>query len=128
MRLRRLLAWIPLLALLAHGTISYEEAMSQSPEPEDLSLKLRKMFPSIEERGGELTGEAAAVLGNHLFEAQEWSRALKYLLEAADSAWTLYKSEEAAILLDRAADASERSGEPLSTTMTSSTTSLGMSA
>ncbi len=44
-----------LLALLAHGTISYQEAMRQSPDPEDLSLKLRKMFPAIEERGGDMS-------------------------------------------------------------------------
>ncbi|HEX9945769.1 MAG TPA: PilT/PilU family type 4a pilus ATPase [Thermoanaerobaculia bacterium] len=44
-----------LLALLVHGTISYAEAMRQSPDPEDLSLKLRKMFPMIEERGGDLS-------------------------------------------------------------------------
>jgi len=44
-----------LLALLVHGTITYQEAMRQSPDPEDLSLKLRKMFPMIEERGGELS-------------------------------------------------------------------------
>ncbi len=44
-----------LLALLVHGTITYQEAMEQSPDPEDLSLKLRKMFPSIEEKGGEVS-------------------------------------------------------------------------
>ena len=33
-----------LLSLMVHGTISYEEAMHQSPDPEDLSLKLRNMF------------------------------------------------------------------------------------
>src|SRR6185369_16388177 len=44
-----------LLALLVHGTITYVEAMRQSPDPEDLSLKLRKMFPMIEEKGGELS-------------------------------------------------------------------------
>jgi twitching motility protein PilT len=44
-----------LLALLVHGTITYAEAMRQSPDPEDLSLKLRKMFPMIEERGGDLS-------------------------------------------------------------------------
>jgi twitching motility protein PilT len=44
-----------LLALLVHGTITYAEAMRQSADPEDLSLKLRKMFPLIEERGGELS-------------------------------------------------------------------------
>ena len=37
-----------LMALLAHGTITYEEARAQSPDPEDLSLKLRKMFPALE--------------------------------------------------------------------------------
>jgi twitching motility protein PilT len=44
-----------LLALLVHGTITYAEAMRQSSDPEDLSLKLRKMFPTIEERGGDLS-------------------------------------------------------------------------
>jgi twitching motility protein PilT len=39
-----------LIALLAHNTITYEQAVDASHEPEDLSLKLRKMFPSIEER------------------------------------------------------------------------------
>jgi len=44
-----------LMALLVHGTISYAEAMRQSPDPEDLSLKLRRMFPKIEEKGGEVS-------------------------------------------------------------------------
>jgi peptidoglycan hydrolase CwlO-like protein len=39
-----------LIALLAHNIITYEQAVEASAEPEDLSLKLRKMFPSIEER------------------------------------------------------------------------------
>lgn len=39
-----------LLALLVHQRITYEEAMALSSDPEDLSLKLRKLFPSIEER------------------------------------------------------------------------------
>jgi peptidoglycan hydrolase CwlO-like protein len=39
-----------LIALLAHNQITYEQAVSASLEPDDLSLKLRKMFPSIEER------------------------------------------------------------------------------
>ena len=41
-----------LIALLVHGIITYAEAMRQSLDPEDLSLKLRKMFPDIEEQGG----------------------------------------------------------------------------
>ena len=48
-----------LVALLAHGTITYAEAMRQSPDPEDLSLKLRKMFPSIEEQGDDDMGSTA---------------------------------------------------------------------
>jgi twitching motility protein PilT len=48
-----------LLALLVHGTITYQEAMAQSPDPEDLSLKLRKMFPNIEERGGQMSPSTA---------------------------------------------------------------------
>ena len=48
-----------LMALLVHGTITYTEAMRQSPDPEDLSLKLRKMFPKIEERGGDLSPSTA---------------------------------------------------------------------
>jgi twitching motility protein PilT len=66
-----------LLALLVHGTISYSEAMRQSPDPEDLSLKLRKMFPNIEERGGDMpnTADFAAIVElqeyKRLFEEQE---------------------------------------------------------
>jgi twitching motility protein PilT len=40
-----------LLSLLVHGTITYELAMRESPDPEDLSLKLRKMFPNLETKG-----------------------------------------------------------------------------
>ena len=67
-----------LLALLVHGTISYAEAMRQSSDPEDLSLKLRKMFPEIEIRGGEMsptTSDFAEILElqqfRKLYEEQE---------------------------------------------------------
>jgi twitching motility protein PilT len=46
-----------LIALLVHQKISYESAMELSSDPDDLSLKLRKLFPQIEERvrqGGEM--------------------------------------------------------------------------
>jgi chromosome segregation ATPase len=39
-----------LIALLAHDQITYEQAIDASVDPDDLSLKLREMFPSIEER------------------------------------------------------------------------------
>ncbi len=39
-----------LIALLANGVITYEQAMEASTAPEDLSLKLRKIFPEIEDK------------------------------------------------------------------------------
>jgi twitching motility protein PilT len=39
-----------LIALLVHQKISYEDAMALASDPDDLSLKLRKLFPQIEER------------------------------------------------------------------------------
>ncbi|MCB1034004.1 MAG: PilT/PilU family type 4a pilus ATPase [Acidobacteria bacterium] len=59
-----------LLALLCHRTITYEEAMRQSPDPEDLSLQLRKMFPKIEEQGGEM----ATSDFSQIVELQEFRR------------------------------------------------------
>src|SRR5213075_2839105 len=47
-----------LIALLAHQKINYKDAMALSSDPDDLSLKLRKLFPQIEERvreGGDMT-------------------------------------------------------------------------
>jgi twitching motility protein PilT len=39
-----------LVSLLVHQKISYQDAMALASDPEDLSLKLRKLFPAIEER------------------------------------------------------------------------------
>src|SRR5437764_3736251 len=39
-----------LIALLVHQKISYPDAMALSSDPDDLSLKVRKLFPQIEER------------------------------------------------------------------------------
>jgi twitching motility protein PilT len=66
-----------LLALLVHGTIDYAEAMQQSPDPDDLSLKLRKMFPQIEEQGDPMasTSDFSQILElqqiQKLYEEQE---------------------------------------------------------
>ena len=61
-----------LLALLCHGTISYAEAMRQSSDPDDLSLKLRKMFPMIEERGGNMAPSTADF--SQILELQQFRR------------------------------------------------------
>ena len=46
-----------LIALLVHQKISYKDAMALASAPDDLSLKVRKLFPQIEERvrqGGDM--------------------------------------------------------------------------
>jgi len=46
-----------LMALLVNQKISYQDAMNLSSDPDDLSLKVRKLFPQIEERvrqGGDM--------------------------------------------------------------------------
>ena len=48
-----------LLALLVNGTISYETAMRESADPDDLSLKLRKMFPNLESKGDGMSPSTA---------------------------------------------------------------------
>ena len=46
-----------LIALLVHQKITYKDAMALASDPDDLSLKVRKLFPQIEERvrqGGDM--------------------------------------------------------------------------
>lgn len=46
-----------LISLLVHQKITYQDAMALASDPDDLSLKLRKLFPQIEERvrqGGDM--------------------------------------------------------------------------
>jgi twitching motility protein PilT len=46
-----------LIALLVHQRITYQDAMALSSDPDDLSLKVRKLFPQIEDRvrqGGDM--------------------------------------------------------------------------
>ncbi len=61
-----------LLALMVHGTISHEEAMHQTPDPEDLSLKLRKMFPKIEENGDDMSPSTADF--SEILELQQFKK------------------------------------------------------
>jgi twitching motility protein PilT len=83
-----------LLALLVHGTITYAEAMRQSSDPEDLSLKLRKMFPLIEEKGGELSPTTSDF--SQIVELQQFKR--------------LYEEQEEKIKL-KLAEKDEQMGE-----------------
>ncbi len=48
-----------LLSLMVRGAITFEEGMEQSTDPEDLSLKMRKMFPRLAEgQGGQDVSDA----------------------------------------------------------------------
>jgi twitching motility protein PilT len=68
-----------LIALLVNGKITYRRAMELSTDPEDLSLKLRKLFPQIEDsqRGGPMSSDNdfSAIVQlmdvKHLYEEQE---------------------------------------------------------
>ncbi len=61
-----------LLALLVHGVITYEEAMKESTDPDDLSLKLRKMFPRIEQQKDEDMTSTADF--SEILELQQYRR------------------------------------------------------
>ncbi len=65
-----------LLALLVHSTISLKEAMKQSPDPDDLSLKLRRMFPNLHQEGDDVSPSDFAEIQDlqqyrKLYEEQE---------------------------------------------------------
>jgi twitching motility protein PilT len=49
-----------LMSLLVNGVITYDMAARESPDPEDLSLKLRKMFPNLESKGDGTMSPSAA--------------------------------------------------------------------
>ena len=86
-----------LLSLLVHQKITYKDAMQLASDPEDLSLKLRKMFPAIEERqrkGGDMSPSNADFSQIHklmeiqrLYEEQEvrWQQRLAEKEEEIDN-------------------------------------------
>lgn len=93
-----------LLALLVHGTISYAEAMRAAPDPEDLSLKLRKMFPAIEERGGDMSPSTADF--SQIMELQQYRKLYeeqedKFKIRISDKEQEAHKLEETIADRDR---------------------------
>ena len=111
-----------LIALLVHQKITYQDAMALASDPDDLSLKLRKLFPNIEERvrqGGEMApsySDFSEITGlmdiKRLYEEQEsqWKqrmmdkdeeleglrRDLEYARSQANAAQDSGKDEEVA--------------------------------
>jgi len=79
-----------LIALIANGVIDYDTAMERSLDPDDLSLKLRNMFPEIEEaqREGKVAPSPADFA--HIAELQE----VKRLYEEQEDRWRLRLQEK----------------------------------
>ena len=81
-----------LIALLANGVITYEMAREKSNDPDDLSLKLRKLFPRIEEAQREGTVAPSPADFASIIELME----IKRLYEEQEERWkqrTLEKDE-----------------------------------
>ena len=78
-----------LIALLVNGRITYRRAMELSTDPEDLSLKLRKLFPQIEDahRGGHMASD-------NDFSAIVQLMDVKHLYEEQEEKWKLRLTEK----------------------------------
>jgi septal ring factor EnvC (AmiA/AmiB activator) len=89
-----------LIALLVNGAIDYEKAMQLTADPEDLSLKLRKLFPQIEEkfRGGIMAPSA------NDFSAITELMDIKKLYEEAEEKWKLRMQEKEELISNLEAD------------------------
>jgi twitching motility protein PilT len=79
-----------LIALLAHRVIDYPVAMERSLDPDDLSLKLRQLFPQIEEaqREGKVAPSPADFA--YITELQE----VKKLFEEQEDRWRVRLQEK----------------------------------
>jgi twitching motility protein PilT len=78
-----------LIALLINGKINFRRAMELSTDPEDLSLKLRKLFPQIEDaqRGGPMASD-------NDFSAIVQLMDVKHLYEEQEEKWRLRLAEK----------------------------------
>ena len=93
-----------LIALLVNGAIDVNAAMKLSADPEDLSLKLRKLFPKIEERG---RGGIMSPSAND-FSAITELMDVKRLYEEQEEKWRQRLVEKDELISSLEADLSER--------------------
>jgi twitching motility protein PilT len=93
-----------LIALLVNGMIDLDKATALTTDPEDLSLKLRKLFPSIEEkfRGGLMSPSA------NDFSAITELMDIKKLYEEMDEKWKLRMTEKEELVRSLESDIQER--------------------
>src|SRR5450759_1342339 len=93
-----------LIALLVNAAIDVNVAMKLSSDPEDLSLKLRKLFPKIEERG---RGGIMSPSAND-FSAITELMDVKRLYEEQEDKWKQRLVEKDELIASLEADLSER--------------------
>jgi twitching motility protein PilT len=93
-----------LIALLVNGAIDLQRAMDLTTDPEDLSLKLRKLFPSIEEK---FRGGIMAPTVND-FSAITELMDVKKLYEEQEEKWKLRLQEKDDAIHGLEADLHER--------------------
>ena len=93
-----------LVALLVNGAIDLNAAMRLTTDPEDLSLKLRKLFPKIEERG---RGGIMAPSAND-FSAITELMDVKRLYEEQEDKWRQRLVEKDELISSLEADLTER--------------------
>jgi len=82
-----------LIALLVNQVIDYETAMDCSPESDDLSLKLRKLFPHLEQRK-----EAVVAPSDADFSEVQKLMGIKKLYEEQEEKFRLQMSEKDEII------------------------------
>jgi len=85
-----------LVALLANNVITYSLAMEKSLDPEDLSLKLRKLFPQIEEAQREANVAPSPADFAHIVELLE----IKRLYEDQEDRWKQRLMEKDELVAD----------------------------
>ncbi|MGA7990882.1 MAG: PilT/PilU family type 4a pilus ATPase [Thermoanaerobaculia bacterium] len=92
-----------LIALLVNGAIDVDAAMKLSTDPEDLSLKLRKLFPKIEERG-----RGGIMASPNDFSAITELMDIKKLYEEQEEKWRQRVSEKDEVIAALEHDIEER--------------------
>jgi hypothetical protein len=95
--------------LLVNGKITFRRAMEISSDPEDLSLKLRKLFPQIEDaqRGGKMA------FGQRLFGDHVQLMDVKHLYEEQEERWKTRlaeKNAEVAAIAEQLSKAEQNTG------------------
>ena len=92
-----------LIALLVNGAIDIDAAMKLTTDPEDLSLKLRKLFPKIEERG-----RGGIMASANDFSAITELMDIKRLYEEQEEKWRLRVTEKDEVIASLEHDIEER--------------------